>query len=103
VYLQSCIVRTPSKAHPRRLPMSLTGSGRSLAQASISVGRIFTRTIGPTLTVINYRASCVEAVQRTHKRRTSEGRLMSSEVELVGSAEGTSSMMEGMDKISGDE
>jgi hypothetical protein len=47
VYAQSCMVRTPSKSQPTRLPISFTIKARELTQ--VDVGSTFKRTIGPTL------------------------------------------------------
>ena len=49
---QSCMVRTPSKSQPPRLPISFVDEARTLAQ--VDVGSTFERTIGPTLTAVSY-------------------------------------------------
>ena len=63
---QSCMVRTPSKSQPTRLPISFIDEARSLAQ--VGVGSTFERTIGPTLMAISYLGSFPWIDRRTHRK-----------------------------------
>jgi len=66
VRAQSCMVRTPSKSQPTRLPISFVDEASTLTQ--VVVGRTLERTIGPTLTVISYMRSFPWVDRRgTHK------------------------------------